>query len=137
MKEPESRMKRATRAALTRREREIVDVLFELRNRASAEEIRARLADPPSYSAVRALLARLEQKGQVRHVVDGARYIYSATQSPAVATRTALQRHLRTFFEGSRSRMITALLREGDWTSEELQALQAEIETIRKEGRSS
>ena len=58
---------------LTRREREIVNVLFETGNRASAEEIRVRLVDPPSYSAVRALLARLEQKGQVRHAADGAR----------------------------------------------------------------
>jgi len=127
-------MKKSPRPVLTRREREIIEALFELRHRASAEDIRARLTDPPSYSAVRALLARLEQKGQVRHVEDGARYLYSATQSPTAATRAALHRHLRTFFEGSRSRMITALLREGDWTDEELHALQAEISRVRKEG---
>ena len=68
-------MGKQSRGLLTRREREIVDVLFELGNRASAEEIRVRLADPPSYSAVRALLARLEQKGHVRHSEEGARYI--------------------------------------------------------------
>ena len=129
-------MKKPSRTALTRREREIVEVLFELRNRASAEDVRARLTNPPSYSAVRALLARLELKGQVRHVEDGARYRYSATQSPTAATRVALRQHLRTFFEGSRSRMITALLREGDWTDEELQALQDEISRVRKEGTS-
>jgi len=122
--------------ALTRREREIVDVLFECRNRASVEEIRTRLADPPSYSAVRALLARLELKGRVRHVDENGRYIYSATQSHTSATKTALRRHLRTFFEGSRSRMITALLRDGDWTEEELTSLRAEIDRLRKEGRS-
>jgi predicted transcriptional regulator len=120
-----------TLGLLTRREREIVDVLFELRNRASADEIRSRLTDPPSYSAVRALLARLEQKGCVRHVEEGVRYIYSATTSPASATRAALQRHLRVFFEGSRGRMITALLREGDWTDEELEALREEIEKVK------
>src|SRR5262245_2343096 len=96
---------------LTRREREIVEVLFELRNTATAEEIRVRLVHPPSYSAVRALLARLEQKGAVRHVADGVRYVYSATTSPMTATRRAISDHLRVFFEGSRSRMVTALLR--------------------------
>jgi predicted transcriptional regulator len=130
-------MKRPRPGLLTRREREIVDVLFELRNRASAEEIRVRLIDPPSYSAVRALLARLEQKGQVRHVEDAGRYIYSATTSPGTATRRALQQHLRTFFEGSRGRMITTLLREGDWTDEELQALKTEIDRVRKERKTS
>lgn len=117
---------------LTRREREIIEALFELRNRATAEEIRARLTDPPSYSAVRALLARLEQKGRVRHVEDGVRYVYSATTSPTTATRSALRQHLRIFFEGSRSRMITALLRDGDWTDEELDTLRAELDRVRK-----
>ena len=118
---------------LTRREREIVEVLFELRNSATAEEIRLRLTDPPSYSAVRALLARLEQKGQVKHVNDGVRYIYSATASPVSATRRALRDHLRVFFEGSRSRMVTALLRDGDWTDEELNALREELDRLRHE----
>jgi predicted transcriptional regulator len=122
---------------LTRREREIVEVLFELRNRATAEDIRARLTDPPSYSAVRALLARLEQKGHVRHVEDGVRYVYSATTSPTTATRSALRQHLRVFFEGSRSRMITTLLREGDWTDEELETLRAELERVRNERKPS
>jgi BlaI family transcriptional regulator, penicillinase repressor len=121
---------------LTRREREIVEALFELRNNATAEDIRSRLSDPPSYSAVRALLARLEQKGAVRHVEDGVRYLYSATTSPVTATRKALRDHLRVFFEGSRSRMVTALLREGDWTDEELDALRVELERVRKEKKS-
>lgn len=124
-------------APLTRREREIIEVLHELRNRATAEEIRARLSDPPSYSAVRALLARLERKGQVRHVPDGVRYVYSATTSPAAELRHALRRHLRVFFQGSRSRMITALLREGDWTEEELEHLRAELDRVRSERKSS
>jgi predicted transcriptional regulator len=129
-------MARTQSDPLTRREREIVEALFELKNRATAEDIRLRLTDPPSYSAVRALLARLEQKGAVRHVVDGARYIYSATTSPLTATRRALRDHLRVFFDGSRSRMITALLREGDWTDEELETLRMELDRIRRERKS-
>ena len=121
---------------LTRREREIVEVLFELRNSATAEEIRTRLINPPSYSAVRALLARLEQKGHVKHVDDGVRYVYSATASPVAATKQALRNQLRVFFEGSRSRMVTALLREGDWTDEELDALRAELDRLRQERKS-
>lgn len=121
---------------LTRREREIVEVIFELRNSATAEDIRVRLTDPPSYSAVRALLSRLEQKGQVKHVQDGSRYVYSVTQAPGVATRKALRDHLRVFFEGSRSRMITALLREGDWTDEELEELRTQLERVRRERKS-
>jgi len=117
---------------LTRREREIIDVLFELGNQASAEDIRWRLTDPPSYSAVRALLARLEQKGQVRHAEDGVRYIYSTTLSPISASRKALIHPLKVFFQGSRSRMITALLQEGDWTDEELEALRDQLARIRK-----
>jgi predicted transcriptional regulator len=121
---------------VTRREREIIELLFQLRNSATAEDIRSRLNDPPSYSAVRALLARLEQKGHVQHIDDGVRYIYSATTSPVAATRKALRDHLRVFFEGSRSRMVTALLREGDWTDQELEALRAELDRVRKERKS-
>ena len=118
---------------LTRREREIVETLFALSNRATAEDVRKRLIQPPSYSAVRALLARLEQRGWVKHVQDGPRYVYSATTPPQTMTRTALRHNLRVFFEGSRSRMITALLREGDWSEEELQQLRAEIDRVSKD----
>ena len=118
---------------LPRREREIMDAVFALSNRASAEEIRARMTEPPSYSAVRAMLARLEAKGYLKHTEDGLRYIYSATTSPATARKAALQQHLRTFFGGSPGQMMTALLRQEPWTDEELDALQAEIERVRKE----
>ena len=120
---------------LTRREREIVETIVALSNRASAEDIRQRLTDPPSYSAVRALLARLEQRGWVKHTQDGPRYIYSATTAPQTMTRAMLQHSLRVFFEGSRRRMITALLREGDWTNDELQELKSEIDRVSKEKR--
>jgi predicted transcriptional regulator len=117
---------------LTRREREIMNAVFALDNRASADDVRAKLASPPSDSSVRVMLARLERKGFLRHQQDGLRYIYSATISPAVAKRTALQQYLHTFFGGSLRQMMTALVREGSWDDEDLDALKAEIERARK-----
>jgi len=122
---------------LTRREREIMNAIFELGNRASDEDIRARLTDPPSYSSVRVMLARLEKKGLVKHQEDGLRYMYSSTTVPAIAKRTALQQYLRTFFGGSLSEMMMALVREGSWTDDELNALKGEIERARKERKQS
>lgn len=118
---------------LSRREREIMDAVFALSNRASAEDIRARLSNPPSYSAVRAMLVRLEAKGYLRHNEDGLRYIYSATTSPTAARRAALQQHLRVFFGGSREQLMTTLLKQESWTDEELDLLQAEIDRVRKD----
>ena len=117
---------------LTRREREIMNAVFALGNRASAEDVRAKLTAPPSDSSVRVMLARLERKGFLRHQQDGLRYIYSATTSPAVAKRTALQQYLHTFFGGSLRQMMTALVREGSWDDADLDALKAEIERARK-----
>jgi len=116
---------------LSRREREIMNALFALKNKASAEEIRARLTNPPSYSAVRAMLVRLEKKGYLRHQEDGLRYLYTATTTHAAARRAALQQYVRTFFEGSLGQMMTALVRNEAWTDEELDALRAEIERAR------
>jgi predicted transcriptional regulator len=118
---------------LTRREREIMNALFTLGNRASAEDIRARLLSPPGDSAVRVMLARLEKKGCLRHQRDGLRYIYSATISRATAKRTALREYLETFFGGSLKQMMTALVTEADWTDEELDALRHEIDRVRTE----
>jgi predicted transcriptional regulator len=122
---------------LTRREREIMNALFALRNRASAEDIRTRLTDPPSDSSVRVMLGRLEKKGFLKHQQDGLRYLYSATISPTVAKRTALQQYLQTFFGGSLTRMMTALVSEGSWTDEDLDALRGEIDRVRKERKPS
>lgn len=122
---------------LTRREREIMHVLFVLGNRASAEEIRIQLTDPPSSSAVRAMLSRLESKGHIRHREEGLRYVYSPTTPPAAARRKALQYHLSVFFGGSPGEMATALLRQEAWTDDELDALHNEIELIRKERKQS
>lgn len=118
---------------LTRREREIMNALFALGNRASAEDIRARLTNPPGDSSVRVMLARLEKKGCLKHQQDGLRYIYSATISPAAAKRTALQQYLQTFFGGSLRQMMTSLVSEALWTDEELDELKGEIDRVRKE----
>ena len=129
-------MGRTRLEALSRREREIMDAIFANANRASAEDIRRQLEDPPGYSAVRAMLARLEEKGYVRHQQEGLRYVYSAVTSPAAAKRDALSRSMRVFFKGSRSQMITALIRQEPWTEQELDALQAEVDRVRKERKS-
>src|ERR1700691_1674121 len=118
---------------LTRREREIMNAVFAQGNRASAEEIRARLSNPPTDSSVRVMLARLEKKGCLKHQQDGLRYIYSATISPAVAKRTALEQYLETFFGGSLRHMITSLVAEAPWTDGELDALKVEIDRVRRE----
>ena len=122
---------------LTRREREIMNAIFALDNRASAEQIRARLSHPPSDSSVRVMLARLEKKGLLKHQQDGPRFLYSATTSPAAAKRTALQQYVHTFFGGSLKQMMTALVAEASWSDDDLAALKAEIERVRRERRQS
>jgi BlaI family penicillinase repressor len=118
---------------LTRREREIMNALFSLGNRASAEQIRARLTKPPGDSSVRVMLARLEKKGVLKHQANGLRYLYSATVSQATAKRTALQQYVQTFFGGSLTQMMTALVAEARWSDNDLEALRAEIDRVRKE----
>lgn len=110
-----------------------MNAVFALGNRASADEIRARLTNPPGDSAVRVMLARLEKKGCLKHQQDGPRYLYSATISPTVAKRTALQQYLQTFFGGSLRQMMTALVAEAAWTDDELESLKSEIDRVRKE----
>src|SRR5262245_48434508 len=122
---------------LTRREREIMNAVFSLGNRASAEDIRSRLTNAPGDSSVRVMLARLEKKGFLKHQQEGLRYIYSATTPPAVAKRTALQQYLQTFFGGSLRQMMVALVGDGSWTDEELDALRGEIDRVREERRIS
>ena len=117
---------------LTRREREIMDILFAL-GQGAAEEVRERLSDPPSYSAVRTMLGRLEAKGAIRHYEEGLRYVYTPTTSPNAARRSALRQHARTFFGGSFGALVTSLLRQETWTDDELNGLHAEIERAREE----
>ena len=94
---------------LSRRERQIIDALFRL-GRASAADVRAAIPSPPSYSAVRALLRILEDKGHVRHEQDGPRYVYMPTVARENAKRSALRHMVQTFFEGSSAQAISALL---------------------------
>ena len=122
---------------LSRREREIMDVLFALGDRASAEDIRARLSDPPSYSAVRAMLVKLEAKGHIRHREEGLKYVYSPTTPRTTARRAALQQLVRVFFSGSPGEAASALLKNEDWSEAELDSLTAEIERVRNERRKS
>ena len=122
---------------LTRREREIMDALFALGDSATSEDIRAQLSDPPSYSAVRAMLVKLENKGFVRHREEGLRYVYSPTRSRASAQKNALQKIVRVFFAGSPGHTATALLKQEKWTDEELDALRQEIDNVRKDRRRS
>ena len=126
-----------TTKKLPRREREIMDVIFQLGTEASAEEIRERLSDPPSYSAVRAMLAKLEAKGMVRHREKGLRYVYSPTIARTTARRSALKQLVQVFFDGSREQVVTSLLKDEKWSEEELDALADEIERARKERRKS
>lgn len=117
---------------LSRREREIMDVLFALGNEATAEEIRERLTDPPSYSAVRAMLAKLEIKAAVRHREKGLRYVYSPTTPRSTARRSAIRKLVHTFFDGSPGQAMTALLTDEKWSKDELDQLAKEIEEARR-----
>ena len=98
---------------LSRRERQIMDVLH-TKNAATAAEIRAALPDPPGYSAVRALLRILEEKGHVKHREEGARYVYQPCVSQKTASHSALKRILSTFFGGSLDHAMAALLEASD-----------------------
>jgi predicted transcriptional regulator len=120
---------------LSRREREILEVIFAIGEEASAEEIRERLSDPPSYSAVRAMLAKLEAKGAVKHKEKGLRYVYAATMPRRTARKSALRRLIDVFFEGSKKQAVTALLNEERWSEDELDELSQQIERVRNERR--
>jgi BlaI family transcriptional regulator, penicillinase repressor len=121
-------------SSLSRREREIIEVLYELGNEASAEEIREKLSDPPTSSAVRAMLGRLEEKGALRHKEKGLRYIYSAITPRSAARRSALRRLVRVFFGGRSGDAVTALLeQEEEWSPAELDELSQRIQKLKKE----
>ena len=120
---------------LSRREREIMDVLYALGDTASADEIRDKLTDPPTYSAVRAMLAKLEAKGVIRHRAEGLRYVYSPVTSRTSAQKKAITNLMRVFFGGSPSQAAAALLKQEQWSDDELEALRNQIEQVRKQRR--
>ena len=105
--------------------------------RVTIREVLEELPDPPSYSAVRALVGVLEEKGHLRHLADGPRYVYTPTQSRERVRRSALAHLVDTFFGGSKAETVAALLDlEGrELTAAELDALGEAIEQARKEGR--
>ena len=121
---------------LSRRERQIMDIIYR-KGRASAVEVMEDLPDPPSYSAVRALLRVLVEKGHLKHTKDGARYIYLPTRPRHHAGRSALKRVLHTFYDGSTEQAVAALLDVSDsnLSREQLERLSRLIEEARREGR--
>ena len=121
---------------LSRREREIMDLLYAA-GELTAAEVRERLPDPPSYSAVRALLRILETKGHVRHEQRGPRYVFSPVVSRAKARRSAMKAFVQTFFEGSPEQAVAALIDESrsNLSGAALDRLADLIASARKEGR--
>jgi len=121
---------------LSRRERQIMDVIYRERQ-ATATEVLAAMPDPPSYSAVRAMLRVLENKGHLRHVPDGTRYVYRPTLARDRAGKPALENVLQTFFDGSTEKAVAALLdlSRSELSAEELDRLSDLIEQARTEGR--
>lgn len=120
---------------LSRRERQIMDFLYR-RGRASAAEVRRSLPDPPTYSAARAMLRILEEKGHVRHEAQDLKYVYMPTVPARKAKRSALKHLLTTFFEDSAEQAVAALLdlSSGKLSREELERLSALIEKAKQEG---
>lgn len=114
-------------AQLGKRERQIMEAVYR-RGRATAAEVLADLPDPPSYSSVRAMLRYLEDKGRLRHEQDGPRYVYLPTAPGEDVRNSALQHVVRTFFSGSVSTAVAALLEDRKLSPEEYRRLSSLIE---------
>lgn len=121
---------------LTRRERQIMDIVYRF-ERATAQEVRENLPDPPSYSAVRALLRVLEEKGHLEHVQEGPRYVYLPTVPREKARKSAMKRLVRTFFDDSAEKAVAALLSMSslELSEEELDRLGELIDEAQVQGR--
>jgi predicted transcriptional regulator len=126
----------STQIQLSRRERQIMDVVYRL-GKSSVSDVLERLPDPPSYSAVRALMRILEEKGHLKHEQDGPRYVYIPTVPRDAAQVTALSHMVRTFFGGSTEAAVAALLElpEHGLSENELARLSRLIDDARKQGR--
>ena len=122
--------------SLSRRERQIMDVVYRS-NRATVGEVQNQLPDPPSYSAVRATLRILEEKGLLKHEHDGKRFVYAPRLARDKARQGAIDHLLSTFFDGSATGAVMALLeRPGlDLTRDDFERMQSLIDRARKEGR--
>jgi len=130
-------MKKEPHLHLSRRERQIMDIIYR-RGRVTAAEVRESMPKPPSYSAVRAMLRVLEDKGHVKHQEQDLRYVYLSTVPREQARRSALRHLIETFFDGSREQAVAGLLDTSDTrlSSEELDRLAELIEKAKKEGMS-
>ena len=126
----------ARKPEFSRREREMMDVVFRL-GRATAAEVLAEMRNPPSYSAVRSTLSILEGKEHLTHEQDGNRYVYKPTVDPRKARQSALDHVLDTFFDGSAAEVVSALIEEHamDLSEKELDRLSGLIRQAREEGR--
>ena len=126
----------APQTELSRRERQIMNIVHRL-GRVTAAEVLEEIADPPSYSAVRAMLRILEEKGQLQHEQDCPRYVYTAVTSVERAGRSALSDVVSTFFAGSAEEAVATLLdmNERKLSAEELDRLAHLINRAREEGR--
>lgn len=129
-------MSSATHLDLGRRERQIIEAVFRL-GRATVGDVLAELPDPPSYSAVRAMLGKLERKGYLRHVVDGPRYLYLPAVPTSRARLTAMRNLVDTFFQGSAESAAVALLgmSDVDVDSATMRRLKDLVAATMKEGR--
>lgn len=121
---------------LSRRERQIMDVLYRLGS-ATAAEVQANIDDAPSYSAIRALLRILVDKGHIKHSYDGPRYVYAPIVSRPVAQKSALKQLVKTFFDGSTSNAVAALLDMSgkDLSDGELEKLAKIVDQAKREGK--
>jgi predicted transcriptional regulator len=121
---------------LSRRERQIMDIIYQLKN-ATAAEVLERLDDPPSYSSVRALLRILVEKGHLRHKQQGPRYVFSPKINPEKAKRSAMQHMLKTFFDDSAINVVATLLdvSKSNLSDDELERLTQLIDKAKEEGR--
>jgi BlaI family transcriptional regulator, penicillinase repressor len=126
-------MKPGSPLDLSRRERQIMEAVYKLGS-ATVSDVMAEMPDPPSYSAVRAMLGKLESKGYLEHRQDGPRYLYFATVPRQEARDSALRRLVRTFFDGSPEKAVSALLgmSAGEMSDEELDRLSALLQEARK-----
>lgn len=129
-------MPQHTRSQLSRRERQIMDIVYRV-GRVTAAEVMSQLPDPPGYSAVRALLRVLEEKGHIRHEQDGPRYVFLPTVPRDQARQSALRQLLHTFFDGSAEQAVAALLdlSSTQLSGPELDRLSRLIAAARQEGR--
>lgn len=118
---------------LSRREREIMDILI-AQGAATAEEIRTQLVDPPSSSAARATLSRLESKGYIEHREKGLRYVYSATVAPEKARESAAKRLVKVFYDGSFGKAVAGLVNTGSekLSEDDLQTMEKAIAEARR-----